>query len=299
MVRKVTKIEPLKSKLFSRKKVAAYARVSSSKDAMLHSLAAQVSYYSELIQKHKDWEYVGVYSDKAITGTKDAREEFQRMMSDCRSGKIDMIITKSISRFARNTVTMLKSVRELKNMNINVYFEKENINSMSGDGEFILTILASFAQAESLSVSENCKWRIRKNFKEGIPNTFEVYGYIVKKGEMIIIPKEADIIRIIFDEFVNGNGYLAIAKKLNSLGFKTRNNKEWDGPKIKEILRNEKYVGDVLLQKKYIKDHLEKKTLKNDGALPQFYVTNHHKAIIDRDTFQMVQDEMNVRRKNI
>ncbi len=135
--------------------------------ARLHSLSAQISYYSEFIQKHRGWEYVGVYADEAITGTKEIRPEFQRLLEDCRNGKIDMVITKSISRLARNTVTMLETVRELKDLNVDVYFEKENIHSLSGDGELMLTILASFAQEESRSVSENCKWRIRKGFAEG------------------------------------------------------------------------------------------------------------------------------------
>ena len=153
--------------LLKKKHVAAYARVSSSKDAMLHSLSAQVSYYSDYIQKRRDWQYVGVYVDEGLNGTNDDREQFQKLLADCRTGLIDMVITKSISRFARNTVTLLEVVRELKGISVDVYFEKENIHSLSGDGELMLTILASFAQEESLSVSENCKWRIRKQFENG------------------------------------------------------------------------------------------------------------------------------------
>ena len=148
-----------------RKRVAAYARVSSGKDAMLHSLSAQVSYYSEHIQSHPEWEYAGVYVDEALTGTKDDRDGFQRLLADCRAGKIDMVLTKSISRFARNTVTLLETVRELKTLGVDVYFEEQNIHSLSGDGELMLTILASYAQEESRSVSENCKWRIRNQFR--------------------------------------------------------------------------------------------------------------------------------------
>jgi DNA invertase Pin-like site-specific DNA recombinase len=158
----------------NKKKVAAYARVSSGKDSMIHSLSAQISCYSGYIQKHKDWEYVGVYADKAATGTKDGRAEFQRMISDCKLGKIDMIITKSISRFARNTVTLLENVRMLKVIEVDVYFEEENIHSKSSDGELMLTILASFAQEESLSVSENCKWRIRNKFRQGLPSNLQI-----------------------------------------------------------------------------------------------------------------------------
>ena len=150
-------------------RVAAYARVSSGKDAMLHSLSAQVSYYSDLIQKHPGWQYCGVYADEALTGTKDTRENFQRLLNDCRAGKIDLIITKSISRFARNTVTLLETVRELKLLGINVYFEEQNIYALSADGELMMTILASYAQEESRSASENQKWRIRSNFQNGLP----------------------------------------------------------------------------------------------------------------------------------
>ena len=153
---------PKLAQLPKRKRVAAYARVSLEKDAMLHSLAAQVSHYSAFIQQNPAWVYAGVYADEGLTGTKESRPEFQRLLADCRSGSIDMIIVKSISRFARNTVTLLSTVRELKGLGIDVFFERENIHSMSGDGELMLSILASFAQEESLSVSENCKWRIRK-----------------------------------------------------------------------------------------------------------------------------------------
>ena len=169
---------------FSRKRVAAYARVSSGKDGMLHSLAAQVSYFSALIQSNAEWEYCGVYSDEAITGTKETREGFQKLLTDCRDGKIDMVITKSISRFARNTVTLLEVVRELRKLNVDVFFEEQNIHSLSSDGELMLTLLASFAQEESLSVSENMKWRIRKNFEEGMPWNATMLGYRMKDGHL-------------------------------------------------------------------------------------------------------------------
>jgi DNA invertase Pin-like site-specific DNA recombinase len=182
-------ITPLATVPYKKNRVAAYARVSSDKEAMLHSLSAQVSYYSDYIQQHSEWEYAGVYADEAMTGTRDSRPDFQRMLNDCRDGLIDMVITKSISRFARNTVTMLETLRELRQLEVDVYFEKENIHSISGDGEFMLTILASYAQAESLSVSENCKWRIRKRFQAGeIVNLRFMYGYNIKKGEITASP---------------------------------------------------------------------------------------------------------------
>ena len=164
-----------------KKRVAAYCRVSSGKDAMLHSLSAQVSYYSDYIQKH-GWEYAGVYADESLTGTKDNRVNFQRLLAECRKGTIQMVITKSISRFARNTVTLLETVRELKTLGVDVYFEEQNIHTMSADGELMLTILASYAQEESLSVSENMKWRIRRNFEEGKPWSGLILGYRFQNG---------------------------------------------------------------------------------------------------------------------
>src|SRR5574344_692971 len=166
------------TKILAKKKlVCAYARVSSDKDAMLHSLSAQVQYYKDYITSNNDWLFVKAYYDEGISGTKQDRPAVQQMLQDAKDGKIDLIITKSISRFARNTVTLLEAVRKLKEINVDVYFEEQNIHSISGDGELMLTILASFAQAESLSVSENCKWRIRNKYKDGIPNTFSILGY--------------------------------------------------------------------------------------------------------------------------
>ena len=229
--------------------MAAYARVSTAKDTMLHSLAAQVSYYSNYIQNHPEWEYIGVYADEAQTGTKDSRPEFQRLITDCNADKIDMVITKSISRFARNTVTLLETVRHLKEIGVDVYFEEQNIHSTDGDGELMLTILASFAQEESLSVSENCKWRIRNNYKEGIPNTFKILGYDFHRGQITINEKEAETVRLIFNWYISGMGRLAIAKRLTSINHKPKNGGAWDSSKIKEILQNEKYAGDLLYRK--------------------------------------------------
>ncbi|MBO2517654.1 MAG: recombinase family protein, partial [Clostridiales bacterium] len=180
---KATKIAP-KTQTSRLLRVAAYARVSCGKDAMLHSLSAQVSQYSRMIQSHSGWQYVGVYADEATTGTKDDRADFQRLLDDCRAGKIDMVITKSVSRFARNTVILLSTVRELKALGIDVYFEEQNIHSASADGELMLTILASFAQEESRSVSDNCKWSIREKFKKGEPSFFRCYGYKWVEGQL-------------------------------------------------------------------------------------------------------------------
>jgi len=286
---KMTVIPPKNASVIDRKKVAAYARVSSGKDAMINSLSAQISYYSEYIQSQRDWEYVGVYADEAMTGTKESRPEFQHMIADCKAGKIDMIITKSISRFARNTVTLLETVRELKTLGVDVCFEKENIHSISGDGELMLTILASFAQEESLSVSENCKWRIRNNYEEGIPKGFTIYGYDIKKRKMTVNEGQANIVRQIFKMYLTGKGSNVIAKSLNEDGISSPMGKMWSECVIMDILKNEKYIGDLLLQKYYSKDHISKRTMKNDGRLKQYYVTENHEPIISRDDFEKVQ----------
>ena len=173
-------------------RVAAYARVSSGKDAMLHSLAAQVDYYSTYIRHHPGWEYVGVYADEAKTGTKDSRENFQRMLADCRAGRIDHIITKSISRFSRNTVTLLETVRELKELGISVYFEEQSIDTATADGELMFSVLASYAQEESLSASENQKWRVKRNFEAGIPWRFFLLGYRREGDKLVAVPEEAE-----------------------------------------------------------------------------------------------------------
>ncbi|HEY9059362.1 MULTISPECIES: recombinase family protein [Pseudobacteroides] len=298
MLRTVRKIEPLAARLPSKKRVAAYARVSSGKDAMLHSLSAQVSYYSDFIQKHRGWEYAGVYADEAVTGTKESRAEFQRLLKDCRNGKIDMVITKSISRFARNTVTMLEAVRELKSLEVDVFFEKENIHSMSGDGELMLTILASFAQEESRSVSENCKWRIRKRFAEGeIVNLRFLFGYHIKNGEIEINPEEAEVVEMIFNDYISGMGCTLIAKKLRGMNVDRPRGGTWTSNKVADIIKNEKYAGNALLQKKYVDNHLTKSLLKNKGVLPKYYAEETHASIIDPDTFQKAQEIMDRNRK--
>ena len=278
------------------KRVAAYARVSSGKDAMLHSLSAQVSYYSEMIQRNPEWRYAGVYADEGITGTKTERPEFQRLLSDCRSGRVDMVITKSISRFARNTVTLLESARELKGIGVDVYFEEQNIHTASGEGELMLTLLASFAQEESRSVSENCKWRIRDDFKQGMVCSITMLGYRrTKEGGLEIEPNEADIVRMIFTEYLNGKGAQAIANKLNETELPTRRGMRWYADPVHGVLTNEKYTGDMLLQKVYHENHLTKKTILNNGILPQYFVEDSHEAIIDKETFAAVQAEISRR----
>lgn len=223
-MRKIIKLEGNAAQPVQRKRVAAYARVSSGKDVMLHSLSAQISYYNDYIGNRGDWDLAGIYADAALTGTKEDRPEFQRMLADCRDGKIDMVITKSLTRFARNTVTLLATVRELKLLGVDVYFEKENLHTLSPDGELMLTLLASFAQEESRSASENQKWRIQKMFEEGRPNTGRMLGYRLVDGVLQIVPEEAEIVRMIFADFLSGMGKNAIARKLNQMGITSLNN---------------------------------------------------------------------------
>ena len=274
------------------KRVAAYARVSSGKDAMLHSLSAQVSYYSNLIQNHSDWQYVGVYADEALTGTKENRENFQRLLTDCRSGKVDMVITKSISRFARNTVTLLETVRELKNMGVDVFFEEQNIHSLSADGELMLTILASYAQEESLSASENQKWRVKQKFSNGQPWRTYMLGYRYNGEQLVIVPEEAEIVRSIFSDYLDGKGVVAIMKRLNEEGILTQQGFTWHQSAVQRVLRNYTYTGNLLLQTKFRENHLTKRTVVNRGELPQYHIQNSHEPIIDMDTYKAVQIEM-------
>ena len=259
---------------------------------MLHSLSAQVSYYSDLIQRNPEWEYAGVYADFGLTGTRENRPEFQRMLADCRAGKIDVILVKSISRFARNTITLLETVRELKALGIGVIFEEQNMNTLSGDGELMLSILASIFQEESRSVSENCKWRIRKKFEQGMPTGLRMYGYEVVKGIFTVVPEEAEVIRRIFRMDLDGMGRVKIMKTLNSAGIPAPEGGRWNPSVIDMILRNEKYAGDLLLQKYYTNNHVEKKTMVKRGKLQQYHVAEDHDAIVDRATFDAVQAEI-------
>jgi DNA invertase Pin-like site-specific DNA recombinase len=206
---------------------------------------------------------------------------------------IDVVITKSISRFARNTVTLLETIREFKERGIDVFFEEQNIHTESAEGELMLTILASYAQEESRSVSENCKWRIRKDFSEGRhANNIRIYGYDFKKGQLTIIPEEAEIVRMIFVDYLGGMGKNAIMKKLTRLGVPTKNGGRWSESTVDSIIRNEKYIGDMRLQKGFITDHISKRHKKNEGELAQFYVEGSHEAIIDKETFEAVQVEI-------
>lgn len=298
-MKKITRIESSIPIIKRRKKVAAYARVSTSAERLKHSLSAQISYYSAMIQANTEWEFVRVYADEYISGTGTAkRTEFQNMIKDCEEGKIDIILTKSISRFARNTIDLLENIRHLKDLGIAVIFEKENINSMSGDGELMLTILASYAQEEVRSISDNIKWRMRKNMKMGKPNAvtcFHILGYEWENDTLVIVPKEADIVRRIFREYKSGNSLYKIAKGLNADGISTKKGYQWDSTAIQRILKNITYTGNILHQKQYVVDPISKVRKDNHGELPQYYVESTHDAIIDKSEFDCIQEIMKER----
>lgn len=292
MQKRITNITPeVVPLVFKKKRVAAYARVSCDKDAMLHSLLAQINYYQEYIDKNGDWEFAGIYADEAKTGTNEEREQFQLLLSKCRDGLVDMIVTKSVSRFARNTVTLLATVRELKSLGIDVFFEEQDIHSLSADGELMLTLMASIAQEESLSCSDNCKWRIRKGFASGRASTCTMLGYRLIDGVITLIPEEAGVVKEIFDLYLSGFGTQAIANALNERSITTEKRQVWHKSAIRKMLQNEKYMGDLKLQRTYVKDHLSKQQLPNLGVLPQYYVNDDHEPIISREMYMAVQAE--------
>jgi site-specific DNA recombinase len=299
MNKTITKIEAI-STIPKRKRVAAYARVSSGKEEMINSLATQVGYYKRMIQSRHDYEFVGVYADKAITGTKESRDEFQLLLRDAKSGKIDMIITKSISRFARNTLTLLKTIRELKALNVDVYFEEQNIHTLSSEGEMILTFLATFAQEESRSVSENMKWRIKKDFMDGlIWGGNSCLGYRLKDKKLHIVPEEAETVRLIYNLYLEGNADEHICDILNHRAIKPYKTKKWNRSSVIKILTNYNYTGDLLLQKTYRNNHLDKKRCTNNGELNKYLVSNAHEAIISKDIFNQAQKVRKLKTKNI
>ena len=292
-IRKIAPQIPVAKKL---KRVAAYARVSKDTERLLHSVSAQVSYYSNLIQNNPAWEYAGVYADSGISGTGiKERDEFKRLLADCENGKIDIVLTKSISRFARNTVDLLATVRHLKSIGVEVRFEKEQINSFSGDGELMLSILASFAQEESRSISENCKWGIRKRFQSGEIGAANKhilgYQYDDSLQRYEIIPSEAEIVKTMFRLYLDGLSLRSICDELNGAGYRTINGKLFQEASLNVLLHNEIYAGDIRRQKCYIADPINKTKVKNQGELPQYYMTDCHEAIIDRETYALVEQE--------
>ncbi len=285
-----------KAKKQERIRVAAYCRVSTEHEEQEKSFENQVNYYTEYIKKKPEYEMVDIYADEGISGTNTKkREGFNKMIADCEAGKIDLVITKSISRFARNTQDCLTFSRKLKNMGIGIYFEKENINTLDSTGELLFTILSSLAQDESRNISENCKWGIRSKFRKGIPhiNTNRFMGYDkTEEGRLVINKKEAEIVKRIFREFLEGFNPEDIARGLNEDGIPgVSGEPKWVRATIIGMLQNEKYAGAALLQKWYTEDFLTKKLRKNEGEIDQYYVKDSHPAIISQEEWNAVQLE--------
>lgn len=309
--RTVTKIEanPLlvkNEKIPKLIRVAAYCRVSTDEEEQLNSYEAQIAYYTDAISKNPQWTFAGIYADEGITGTSTAkRKDFLRLMRDCQKGKIDYILTKSVSRFARNTVDSLSWVRKLRAMNIGVYFEEQAIDSLKAENEMLIGLFSVIAQAESENISGNVKWGINQRMKNGnFRSNFSCYGY--RKGENgipEIIPEQAEVVRIIYDRYLDGQSVCQIADYLNEHHYPTRMGKmDWQSTSVGNILKNEKYSGDLILQKTYTTDPISKKKKVNHGEMPKYLVTDNHPAIIERTKFNRVQMEIarrgNTRKKS-
>ena len=284
-------------------RVAAYCRVSTDTDEQATSYEAQIEHYTDYIEKHPGWELAGIYADDGISGTNTKkREEFNRLIEDCMAGKVDMVVTKSISRFARNTLDCLKYIRQLKDKNIAVFFEKEAINTLDAKGEVLLTIMASLAQQESQSLSQNVRLGLQYRYQQGkvqvCANRFLGYDKD-EDGNLVINPEEAEVVKRIYREYLGGKSYYQIGKELSEDGIRTAaGNDYWLASTLKKILTNEKYIGDALLQKTVTTDFLNKKRVVNKGIVPQYYVEGSHEAIIPRELFMQVQEEM-VRRARL
>jgi DNA invertase Pin-like site-specific DNA recombinase len=270
-------------------RVAAYCRVSTDSDDQLVSLHAQKSHYETYIKANPEWDYAGLYYDEGISGTKkENRSDLLRLLSDCESGMIDLIITKSVSRFARNTTDCLEMVRKLLDIGVHIYFEKENINTGSMESELMLSILSGLAESESVSISENAKWAIQKRFQNG---TFKIsyppYGYENIDGQMIVNPEQAEVVRYIFAEVLSGKGTQKIADDLNHRNIPTKRGGHWTSTTIRGILKNEKYTGDIILQKTYTDFQFNKRI--NNGEKNKYLIKNHHEAIISYEVFEAAE----------
>lgn len=292
----IPKLEPI----VRRKRVAAYARVSTASDEQMGSIEAQRDYYSKYIAGNTQWDFVGIYADEGLSGTScKRRPAFQQMVEDALAGKIDLILTKSLSRFARNTVDTLKTIRALKEKNVEVYFEKEDISTLDSKGEFLITLMSSLAQEESRSISENVAWGKRKRFADGkfsVPYK-QFLGYDRgSDGTMVINADQAEIVRLIYLLYLEGRTLGDITRVLMGAGIKTPSGKEkWAVTVIESILTNEKYYGAALLQKKFTYDFLTKKTKKNCGELPQYYIENDHAPIVSRAHFEAAKERLAIK----
>ncbi len=298
-MKKITKIAGNnETRMYSHKlKVAAYCRVSTGSDEQLISLETQKAHYESYIKSNNEWEYVGLYYDEGISGTKkEKRPELLRMISDCEAGQIDYIITKSISRFARNTTDCLELVRKLLDLGVAIYFEKENINTSAMESELMLSILSSLAENESISISENNKWSIQKRFQNGTYIVaYPPYGYENIDGEMVIHEEQAKVVRFIFEQILSGNSTHKVAKILEEKGIPTKKGGKWSSTTIRGILENEKYIGDILFQKTYTDSRFCRHT--NRGDVDQYYMKNHHDPIVSCEVYEKAVQLINQRAK--
>lgn len=289
-MKRITKIEAADTGAARKLRVAAYARVSTDSEEQLISLDAQKNHYEVLIRSRRDWEYAGLYYDEGISGTKMAkRDGLLSMLADCERGLIDYIIVKSISRFSRNTVESIETVRKLCSMGIYILFEKENIDTGKMEGELLLSILSSLAESESRSISENETWSIQKRFRNGTYKiAYPPYGYDYIDGEMVVNPEQSEIVRWIFAEVLSGSSTTHIAKALNARGISTKRGGRWTGHTINGMIKNEKYTGDVIFQKTYSDDTFTRR--RNYGERDQYFAQGHHEAIISHEDFDAAND---------
>lgn len=297
------KIDRSSGRRIDKSRVAAYCRVSTDSDEQMNSYQAQVEHYTDLIKQNKKWEFVDIYADSGISGTQsDNRDEFQRMIADASNGLIDIIITKSISRFARNTMDTLKYVRLLKDENVAIIFEKENINTLTMNGEMLLTILSSLAQQESESLSLNTKMGLKMKMKRGeMVGQASCLGYDYDKEEkkLLINEEEAKIVKYIFNRYTSGIGCFVIARELTEKGYKTKKgNTTWSDSSVRGIIKNEKYVGDVLMGKTFTLDPISKRRLDNFGEEEKYYVRDNHEAIISRYQFNRAREILEKRSRS-
>ena len=309
MDRKVTVIEPVKPVVYGqardelyKKRVSAYVRVSTDKEDQKTSYDAQLDYYTKHINENPEWKFTHIYSDEGISGTSTRRRKsFNKMIEDAKDGKMDLILTKSISRFARNTIDCLSYIRKLRQYNVEIYFEKENLYSFDNKVDFMLTIMSSIAQEEARNTSENIKWSVRKRFREGIPmiNLNRFFGYNYDENRKFVIELEgAEIVKKIFSLFLEGYPYQHIVRHLEENGIRTvYGNQKWYVGTIKSMLRNEKYKGDLLLQKTVGTDYLTHTRVINDNIEPKYYIKDNHEPIISREDFDLVQTIMNSKTK--
>ncbi len=286
---KVIKIEATKLDRIEKKKVAAYARVSVNTEDSLHSLSSQISYYNSMIQANPEWEFAGIYYDYGITGTSTKnRKGFNDMIRKCRNHEIDILLVKSISRFARNTVDALKYTRELKSLGIDIYFERERIHTLSYEGELLLTLLASYAQEEAMSTSENVKWAVRKKFKEGLGDNHKApYGYRWDGEKYIIIKEQAAVVKRIFGMYISGESSIKISRTLYEEGIRGQRGGRIDDTSVRYMLGNPAYKGTLRLQKWYKTDEKVRKV--NKGAVPSYEVDDVYEPIVSSEDFDKVQ----------